>query len=154
VAATVTLASTTTTRLVAAGDSEIPVASATGILPGLCLYLADSVMGRGELCTVLRVTGLAVAVLRGVEGTATAAHAVGATVTIGRPDQFYRLDPVGAPPLALAVSPWINVLTGTQWLAQGDEVGGGTGLRFWQPVTTTVTPGVLGGRLTTQTPTS
>jgi hypothetical protein len=154
-AATVTLASTTLTAKVCPNDASLPLASTAGIVPGLRLYLADSVASRGELCAVVSLgLGTAVNVRRGVDGTASAAHAAGATVTIGRADQFYGSDPVGMPPVAVAVSPWINVLTGTQWLAQGDEVGAGTALRFWQQVTTTTTPGVLGARVTTQTPIS
>ncbi len=152
--ATLTLTSTITTGLLGAGDSTIPVASATGIIPGACLYLTDSVASRGELCTVVRISGLAVTVIRGVDGTATAPHAVGATVWIGRPDSFYHTDPIGAPGPAVAVSPWINVKTGATWLAEGDEYGTGAGLRFWQQVATVVSVGALGVRVVTQTPTS
>jgi len=154
-AATVTLASTTLKQAVAAADAAIVLVSTAGVVPGLRLYLADSVASRGELVTVVSLgLGTTVNVRRGGDGTATADHAAGSPVLIGRGDQFYATDPVGMPPVAVLVSPWVNVRTGTQWLAQGDEAGPGTGLRFWQAVTTTSVPGVLGGRVTTQTPSS
>ncbi len=154
-AATTTLTSTTLPVAVGATDGSLPLVSTSGIVPGVRLYLADSVASRGELCAVISLgIGTSVNVRRGADGTASAAHAAGTTVTIGRADQFYEADPVGMPPPAVLVSPWINVRTGAQWLAQGDEAGAGTALRFWQQVAVTVTPGALGVRVVTQTPSS
>jgi hypothetical protein len=53
------------------------------------------------------------------------------------------------PPDPVLVSPWINVVTGTQWTAQGDEAGPGAGGRWWQPTVTSRDAGALGIRTVT-----
>lgn len=127
-AATVTLSTTTTTARVGSGDSQVILASLTGVAPGSFLWMD------AELMRVQALTGVgnAVIVRRGVEGSASGVHANGVTVTIGRGDQFYASDPVGVPPSPPLVLPYINVVNGTVWQPVGDEVGPGTDARFWQ----------------------
>lgn len=159
-AATVTLSTTTLVAPVAPDSTSIVVASTTGISEGLGLF-ADA-----ELMSVVSIGlptrgGTAVNVLRGRGGSTSQNHSSGATVYIGRSDQFYSQDPVGAPGAVVLVSPWINVTNGRVWLPQGDELplsGGPQGQtntsRWWQQVVTTYGQGDLGIRTATQSPTT
>lgn len=147
--ATVTLSTTTLTFAVNADDRQIKVASTSGLTPGVRLYLDR------ELAEVVSLgVDSWVNVRRGVDGTGSSRHASGATITIGRADQFYASDPVGLPANEVPVSPYINVLTGVHWLPQGDEIGSGRDGRWWQARTTTYSTGSLGVRTTETTPAS
>jgi hypothetical protein len=76
-AATVTLSTTTLAAAVTVTDGQVKVVSTAGIVPGLRLYIDQ------ELLTVVSLgIGTAVTVRRGVDGTATTAHASTATVRI------------------------------------------------------------------------
>ena len=146
--ATVTLSTTTLSRSVSVDDRDILLASLSGILPGMRLWVDR------ELMAVVDTTlpGGWSRVRRGVDGTASQAHSSSATVYIGRADQFYQDDPVGTPPAEVPVSPRINVITGDHWLAQGDEVGPGRDARYWQKVETTRSIGALGVRVSESSP--
>lgn len=147
-AATVTLATTTLQANVGQFDSQIKPGSTSGMAPGVRLFLD------GELMTVISLDpGSLVSVRRGQDGSSTQAHASTATVYIGRADQFFSQDPIGTPAAPVAVSPYINVVNGSVWFAQGDEAGPGTPARFWQKVTTTPDIGALGVRTSTAAPT-
>lgn len=145
--ATYLLTSTTFTQPVAASDSQVVLASTSGITPGVALFV------NREQLIVERLTGIgnAAVVRRGQNGTETRAHSTGDTVWIGSPDWFYTSDPQGNAPNPVRVSPHINILTGDVWYVQGDEEGAGTFLRTWQKATTTQTIGALGVRVTTTT---
>lgn len=147
--ATVTLSTTTLLASVGAGDRQILVASTSGLAAGVRLWVDRELMS---------VAGLGVGnwvdVLRGQDGTAGQHHDSGTTITIGQPDQFYSQDPVGAPPEAILVSPWINVINGSVWFAQGDTLPTGGTSRWWQKQTTTYGVSALGVRTTTLDPTS
>lgn len=150
-AATVTLSTTTLTYAANDSDSAVILGSTSGITSGVRLYIDR------ELLTVISLglatnLGTSVNVLRGVDGTGSSRHPSGSTVTIGRGDQFYASDPAGLPPDVVLVSPWINVITGTSWTAQGDETGPGLSGRFWQQTVTTPSIGSLGVRVTTTAP--
>ena len=140
--ATVTLATTTLTYGVNAGAGEVELSSVSGINPGYRLWIDR------ELMKVLSiVTGTTrVKVSRGVDGTAASAHSSTSTVTIGRGDQFYTTDPVGAPPAEILVSPYINVINGKTWYAQGDAEPSLGPVRWWQQPETTYSYGALGIR--------
>lgn len=152
-AVTTTLATTTLSEGVDASTRSIKVASTSGLVIGIRLFVDRELM---------TVTGLGVAttaystvnVLRGVDGTAASPHVSSSTITIGRGDQFFSTDPMGTPPPAVPVSPYINVLTGVFWFAQGDEVPNGLTNRWWQAQTTTYDQGPLGIRTVSQTPTA
>ncbi|MDA1095310.1 MAG: hypothetical protein O3A25_18920 [Acidobacteria bacterium] len=138
-AATTTLATTTLTYAVGAGDRAVTLGSTSGVVPGVQLH-ADR-----ELLQVVSVgLGTSVNVLRGRGGTSASRHTSGVTATIGQPDQFYSSDPQGLPAIPPLVSPWINVLTGDQWLAQGDETGASVEGRWWQKVASAYSIGALG----------
>lgn len=150
--ATVTLSSTTLKTTCSASETRIELASTSALVIGLvdqCLWIDRELMSHISIGI-----GNWVNVVRGVGGSVQSAHGSGAVVYIGRPDQFYSSDPIGLPPSPVLVSPWINVLTGAIWLAEGDEVGPSAGARFWQAVTNVPGTGALGIRTTTQNPTS
>jgi len=117
------------------------------MLPGVRLYI------EGELMAVVSSNGFA-EVKRGVDGTAAQPHSAGATVYIGRADQFYQGPPVGIPPAVIEVSPYIDTLSGAVWFAQGDPSSPGTSSRYWQQQTVTRTAISMGFRSSTLDPTS
>jgi hypothetical protein len=141
-AATVTLATTTLTFGVGPSDTRIAVASTSGMVPGIRLWLDR------ELMTFLRLDVTPwVLVARGADGTASAPHSSTTTITLGRADQFYSVDPVGAPDATVLVQPYINVVNGTVWYPYGDETA--PAYRWWQQQTTTYGIGPLGERSST-----
>jgi hypothetical protein len=142
--ATVTLSTTTLGPRVGASGRSVQVASTSGLIPGIWLFCD------GELMSVVRLgVGTDVTVLRGQGGTRATEHASGATIYIGRPDQFYSSDPVGRPPDAIPVDPHINAANGAVWFATG---AGDT--RRWERQVATTTAGPLGVSVTTLSPTS
>lgn len=143
--ATVTLATTTTTARIAPGDTLITLASLSGVTPGVGLFIDAELL---VVASPVRPNGL-VPVLRGREGSASGVHAAGATVTIGRLDQFYGTDPVGVPPLPPPVLPYINVVNGSVWQPVGDEAGPSQDGRSWQKQIAVITAGALGANVTT-----
>jgi len=147
--ATVTLATTTLTLAVGASDGRMCFASTAGMTPGVRLFLD------GEMVTVIRLdVDPWVLVSRGVDGTEGNPHSAGSTVYIGRADQFFQGPPIGTPPAAIPVSPYIDTLSGTVYFAQGDASSSGSANRWWQAQTTTRNDAVLGSRSSTQNPTS
>jgi hypothetical protein len=144
-AATYTLASTTFATPVGVSDTQVKVASTSGLAAGMRLY-ADR-----ELMQVvsLGVSSL-VNVRRGVDGTTAQAHGTEVLVYMGTADQFFTHDPQGQPPFPLLVSPHINVSNGLVWFAQGDQLSP----RYWMPQTVTHSVGPLGVVVTTYSPTS
>ena len=147
--ATVTLSTTTLNEGVGSTERSVKVASTSGLTSGLRLFVD------GELMTVVSLgVDPWVNVLRGVDGTAAQHHDSGATIYIGRADQFFSSDPVGAPREVIPVSPHINVINGSVWFAQGDELPAGSAQRWWQKQSTTFGVGALGVRTTTLDPTS
>lgn len=145
--ATVTLATTTLAETLDASADRVKLASTAGVLPGIRLYVD------GELMTV-RALGVDpwVLVIRGQGSTRSQPHASALTVYIGRGDQFYDKDPVGRPPAAIEVSPWINLRNGNVWFAQGDTDPSATADRWWQLALTTYDQGPLGVRVKTSDP--
>lgn len=147
--ATVTLSTTTLSTPVGTSEKQIEVASTSGLTEGTRLWIDR------ELMSVVSLgVGNWVNVRRGVDGTNASAHASTATVYIGRADQFYSSDPVGSPPDAVLVSPYINTRSGEVWFAQGDVLPTGQAIRWWQRQTTTYETGPLGIRTTTLDPSS
>jgi hypothetical protein len=146
--ATVTLSSTTLSVSVGPATDTLVLASTAGVLPGYRLYID------GELIKVNALAVDGVKVRRGVDGSAGAAHPSGSTVYIGRADQFYSQDPTGRPPDEIQVSPYINVVNGSVWYAQGDSLPLGNSTRWWQRQTTSYENGPMGVRTSTLNPTS
>src|SRR5678815_1405370 len=145
--ATTTLATTTLTNSLGVTGNRLVVASMAGMVPGIRLFI------EGELMAVVGSNGV-VDVKRGVDGTAAQPHSAGATVYIGRADQFYQGPPVGIPAAVIEVSPYIDTLSGAVWFAQGDASSPGSLSRFWQQQTATRTAAPMGFRSTTLDPTS
>lgn len=147
--ATVTLNTMTLDVSVSASETHIKVASTSGLAVGIRLYLDK------ELMAVASLEGAPwIDVRRGVDGTPAVPHVSGGTIYIGRAHDFYDHDPVGAPASAIAVSPHINVVTGTVWFAQGNPDPGAQAQRWWQLQTTTYSTGPLGVLVQTPSPTS
>jgi hypothetical protein len=146
--ATVTLSTTTLQTSVDPGDRQVLVASTSGLTAGTRLFVGKELMS----VVSLGVSNW-VRVVRGVDGSAAQHHDSGATAYIGRADQFYDSDPVGAPAETIPVSPYVNVINGTVWYAQGDSLPVGS-QRWWQKQTTTYGFGALGVRTTVLEPTS
>lgn len=96
------------------------VSNAAVTTPGqTLLYVDHEAMLVGSIAPI---TGQ-LTVQRGYNGTVSAAHNSGATVYVGSPSQFYTYDPSGACVTAtVQVTPWINILTGTQWVCNGNWV--------------------------------
>ncbi len=116
------LTATTTNAVVAKADKTISVASATGITSGTInplvaatqLFVVDPGQITGEVMTVKAVSGTTITVDR-VFGSAS--HVSGAMVLAGLPQWFYKSNPSGSCVTAsTAVVPWVNTLTGQQWL--------------------------------------
>lgn len=114
------LTQTTLSAAVTASTNVIPLTSVTGIAAGTVtagtvgtqLYVVDVGQTVGETMNVLSVSGNNVTVSR-IPG-AEVAHASGAMVLAGQPNQFYGYNPTGA--TDAANTPWVNVYTGQQWL--------------------------------------
>lgn len=124
-----TLASAITTN----GQYSIVVASATGISApgpvtgnvygsaqgGSMLFIEDGTGSNttAEAMLVTGVNGTTINVVRGASSTAANPHIAGAIVFVGRPDQFFAVEPTGGCTAAnTLVTPYINIRTGNQWL--------------------------------------
>lgn len=147
--ATVTLSTTTLVNPANRGESQIKVASTSGLTSGVRLFVDKELMSVVSLGVSPWVN-----VRRGVDGTAAQDHDSSATVYVGDASSFYSFDPQGAPPEAILVSPWINVRTGDVWFAQGDVMPTGATYRWWQKQTVTPSIGALGKRVFVLDPTS
>lgn len=146
---TVTLPSTVLALPVDDKASRFKLLSVSGVRPGMCLWLD------GELCCVTSMLPETwVSVRRGQGGSSARPHVSSVTVYIGSAEQFYASDPVGRPPDPVLVSPWINVVNGKVWYAQGDAEPIGISDRWWQHQTLTRDVGALGVRTTTPFPLS
>lgn len=147
--ATVTLSTTTLQANVSNGETQVKVASTTGLTPGTRLFVEGEVMSVVSLGVNPWVN-----VNRGVDGTASLPHNSLATVYIAAPNQLYATNPVGRPPAVIAVSPWINVKDNRVWFAQGDTLPYNVANRWWQEALTNYDTSVLGVTVATQSPTS
>lgn len=147
--ATVTLSTTTLTNGIGPQEREVKLASNSGVLAGLFLFVDRELMKVERLLD----NGL-VRVVRGQGGTSGQKHSSSAVVTIGSGTQFYSQDPVGSPAEATEVAPWINVQNGKVWYAQGDAQPTGLTFRWWQEVTTSYSAGPLGIRVSESSPSS
>lgn len=145
--ATVTLSTTRLLTELKASESLVRVASTSGLIPDTHLFID------GELMRVVGpdVASSGVYVQRGVGGTAASNHDPGATAYIGTADQFFATDPVGSPPETILVSPWINVLSGAIWYAQGSAANNEP--RWWQKQAVVPEVGPLGVQRFTYEPT-
>lgn len=118
------LTQTTLSAAALSTDSTIMVTSATGInapspgtgVIGSQLYVISPGSPRGETMLVRSVTSTTIGVRRGATGIRSG-FPNGAIVLIGQPNWFQTYDPNGSCVTAsVYVSPWVNTLTGNQWL--------------------------------------
>lgn len=123
-AQTNTLTATTTSSAVLATDSIVNLTSATGVnalslpagTPASELYVVAPGNQRGELMSVVSISGTAIKVRRGIQGSRSG-FPNGSMVLIGNPNWFYDYDPSGSCTTANTfVAPWINTKNGNQWL--------------------------------------
>lgn len=106
-AAQASLTSTTTSAALTDTGTSVTVASATGIAAGTILYIDKEAM------SVVSISGTVATVRRGVAGSFAAAHASGAVVYAGTPDQIGHSDPAGPCTATSEIAlPRINVDTG------------------------------------------
>ena len=119
-----TLTHTITTAAMTATDRSISVSSATGITAGdssagtvgTQLFVVDVGQTKGELMTVMSISGTVLRVNRTAGGVATA-HASGAMVLAGQPQWFRKFDPVGSCVTATTnTTPTVNTINGLQWI--------------------------------------
>lgn len=148
--ATVTLSTTTLVASMGATGRNLTLDSLAGIVAGQTFLYIDKELVKVEQVQPRGVDKV-VLVQRGVDGTASTAHANGATVTIGLGHQFYMNDPMGTPPNPIAVYPYINVVNGTKWTAIGDDLGPQATARVWAQITTDYGFGSMGVRTVTVT---
>ena len=107
--ATTSLGLTALAYPVGKSDSQITVASTTGITAGMRLFIDRelmSVVGPGPAGTKV------FDVRRGVDGTTASRHDAASPMFIGAGEHFYTVDPQGMPPNAALVNPYVNIRTG------------------------------------------
>jgi hypothetical protein len=147
--ASTTLSTTTFTKPVGRSDSQVRVASTSGITAGMRLFV-----DRESMSVVSLGVSTLVNVRRGVDGTLARDHDTAVPVYIATGEQLFEYDPQGWPAEAIMVSPHINVRTGDVWFARGDVMPTGQEHRWWQKQTITRGIGALGIRTETGDPTS
>jgi hypothetical protein len=111
----------TATSLAAAITSSsatsLRVASATNIVANsTVLYFEDGFGGNPEAVFVNSVSGTTIGVTRGYNGTQANPHLSGTPVLVGSPSQFAQTDPSGSCTASLSVTPYVNILSGRQWI--------------------------------------
>ncbi len=117
-----TVLQTTISAAMLAGDSEITLASATGVnvptnaVPGSALYIMDPGQTKGELATIVRLVTGTTYVIRRAQRAMN--HISGAYVLVATAANWFQsVDAFGAIAAALVyANPWLNVDTGLQWL--------------------------------------
>lgn len=97
--------------------TSLRVVSATNIVANsTILYFEDGYGGNPEAVFVNSVSGTTIGVTRGYNGTQANPHLTATPVLVGNPTQFFQTDPSGACTASLSVTPYVNILTGRQWI--------------------------------------
>lgn len=120
------LTQTTLAGAITAGQTQLPVASTTGMSAptnnfAQYLYVIDPDTTKGELMAIVSVPSSTQVVVSRLDQFKTA-HATGSLVLIGTVDQsiqqaFQEYDPSGAvAAAAVQISPWVNAVNGNQWV--------------------------------------
>ena len=127
------LTQTTLSAAVTSGSTRVlSLTSATNVVANQALFITDGTSDNAELVEVNSVSGTAVSVTRGYNGTKANAHISGALVFVGNtslPSQgFFAVDPSGSAPFGTGTNantascanspstPYINYKNGKQWL--------------------------------------
>ena len=113
------LTQTSLSAAITVNQTTFAIASATNVTASntapTVLYVVDPGQYKGELMTVKAISGTTVTVSR--TGINKAAHASGSMVLVGPPKAFAQYDPVGSCTASqTAYTPWVNAVTGSQWL--------------------------------------
>jgi len=142
-AATTTLGVTSLESPISENETQVKVASTSGITAGMRLY-ADrelmSVVSPGPAGTSTFI------VRRGVDGTLATKHTAAVPVFVGSGECFFSTDPQGTPPYASLVLPYINVRSGDIFVPQGDTDPKTSQSRWWQKMVFSFDHGTLGYR--------
>ena len=117
-----TLVQTSLSAATTSSQNQIAVASATGIsapsngVTGSALWIQDIGGVMGEVVTVQAVSGTTLTISR--TSSHATSHLSGAMVLVATaPNWFYNKDPRGSCTVASTyVTPWLNTLTGAQWI--------------------------------------
>lgn len=120
-----TLTQTTLLSAVDETSNTIRVASISNILVANGGGIETYMMINNEFFWVSKqpaVGTLQVDVVRGMQGTRANKHLSGSVVLIGRPNQFFFVDPSGAvDPNDIDVLPRVNVPSSNQWIANANK---------------------------------
>jgi hypothetical protein len=144
---------TTTTAAMTQTQTTVTVSSATGIVApstsaaGSALYIVDIGNPTGELVNVTAVSGTTISINRA--SSRAKPHVSGAMVLVATaPNWFNTTDPYGSCTTATVyASPWVNTLTGRQWLCSSKTlswVPGWNNSYNKQVITATATASVAG----------
>jgi len=145
-----TMVSTTLTAAIDATTQQIPVASATGFNDLNAPNFIQTVLyvDREAMVLTQNINQLVATVQRGALGTAAKSHASGATVYVGKPNQYGLSDPSGAfNAPGDAYLPLVVIPTGRIWNNSGGtwtEVGGGSGTLTGPQGSATLNFGAIG----------
>lgn len=137
------LTETTLAASVTSAQTQIPLASVSGINVGDVLFFD----GEAVCIQSFVAAGNPAIVTRGYGGTTASSHLAGSLVIAGRPHHFKTHDPKGIPLDFPYTNPWVNIRDNRVWRAQGDQVGPGVLMRYWTPITLTQAIGALGVRV-------
>jgi hypothetical protein len=106
--------------------NSMSVTSATGFVAGASLaFIVDATGGNSEAVFVNTVSGTTIGITRGYNGAGVSnPHPKSSLVFVGPPASFYYVNPSGSAPFVngvascanTPVTPYINIMNGTQWL--------------------------------------
>jgi hypothetical protein len=140
------LTQTTLSAAITSGQTQITVASATGVTATSTLLFVDK-----EALFVEAANGTVLTVQRGASGTRASQHVSGAGVLLGPPNAFVSVDPQGQCTAGSGVfqyKPVVNVTNGLEWLCSiNGNVAPGFGNTSAQPNTTAAVASAAGAIL-------
>lgn len=127
-----TLMTTTTLAANVSGDADGPAATVITVTSGTGFTVNNFVWADSEQMLITAVSGTAITVRRGQNGTRTAAHDNTDRIYTGVADHFHPTDPDYGRDCTrgagqAAYMPWINVRAGTFWTCNlGTNIWAGT----------------------------
>jgi hypothetical protein len=147
---TALIQTTLSAALTSSSSTTLRVASATGITAtNTVIFFEDGNGGPGEAVFVNSVSGTAIGVTRGYNGTPAKPHINATLLLVGPPNAFITSDPTGSCTNGVGTflfSPVINLKTGNQWLCStvSGQVVPGFFNTVAQPGVTTAVASVAG----------
>jgi hypothetical protein len=137
------LVQTTLSGAVTPGQTNIVLASVTGVVANTTLLFVDK-----EAISVISVSGTTVHVQRGASGTRASGHVTGSGVLVGPANAFVAVDPQGSCTAGAGVflyTPVVNVTNGLEWLCSiNGKVTPGWGNSVVPPNSTTAVASAVG----------